>query len=576
MTMNIVRKIFLAIPVIFLFTDLQSQNWSTFNGNSARTGNSEITGPSDVSAPWWQVTDAVYTVLGENVYTFGDLLVTSRCSANFADVIIECRNLQNGDLVWTSPFIANGSKLYCMGISEDAVYACDYSTDSVYALNISDGSLKWTGELTSYSYGARESVIYACNGDIILNGPVTGEASTMRLDKNTGKVVWTDQELYAVSPVVPLAATTSTVYRITGAINQPIRLAALDAETGTLLYYSDPLPGDGDQENFLALGNDGRIYFWRDNGLLYSFTDDGSGFTENWIYSSPSPPVGASNSRISAGLNQDIYAFDQGKVIRLSYSDGSLLNTSLVDVTGGNITVGADSTVYVSNEEGTVYAFTPDLQEVIWQYNVSMNVFGNPILAKDGIMVLTGAGTTITAFRPEISLKPVADFRASARRIPVGDPVDFFDQSSYLPDTWQWTFAGAVTPSSNVRNPAGIIYDTPGIYEVTLTAGNSNGNDEVIKSCYIEVYEPGVGISPLTASENAIRLYPNPATDLIRITTTADLSGSPYSLTDQLGRVVLTGVIAGETTTADISGLNSGLYLVQVAGTGRGARFIRK
>ena len=205
--MNISRRILLILPVILLCTGLRGQNWSTFNGNSARTGNSEITGPSSVSLPYWEVTDAAYTVLGENIYTFGDLMVTSRCSSNFSNVIIECRDLQTGALVWTSPFLANDSKLYCMGFSEDAVYACDYSNDSVYALNVSDGSIKWRGELTSYSYGGVESVVFGCNGDIILNGPLTGEGTTMRLDKNTGKVVWTNQELYAVSPVVPLAAT---------------------------------------------------------------------------------------------------------------------------------------------------------------------------------------------------------------------------------------------------------------------------------------------------------------------------------------------------------------------------------
>ena len=302
----------------------------------------------------------------------------------------------------------------------------------------------------------------------------------------------------------------------------------------------------------MAMGDDGRIYFWRDNGFLYSFTDEGTGFTENWTFSSPSPPVGSNNSRLAVGPGQDLYAFDQGKVIRIKHGDGTLANTSIVDIPGGNITVGGDSTVYVSNEDGTVYAFTPDLQEVIWQYSVPMNVFGNPILAKDGIMVLTGAGTTIRAFRPDVSRKPVADFRASVRRIPTGDPVDFFDQSSYQPDSWQWTFEGASTSTSTVKDPSGIVYEFPGTYEVKLVAGNSHGSDEVIRSCYIEVYEPGVGIAPITAGDNTIKLYPNPARDRLWIETSSYPSGSRYILVDQMGRTVQAGIITGETTCLDI------------------------
>ena len=562
--MNYSRNILLFLLVVAFSQNLQSQNWSTYGGNSARSGNSAITGPASVTTPFWAITNAVYIGLGENVYTFGDLFVNSRCSANFAKVIIECRSLQTGALVWTSPNLGQTSKLYCIGFSEDAVYACDYSNDSVYALNVANGSVKWTGALKSYSYGARESVVYACNGDIILNGPLTGEGTTMRLNKNNGEVFWTNQNLYAVSPVVPLAATETTVYRIIGAISQPIRLAAIDVETGTTLYYSPSLPGDGDQENPLTVGNDGRIYFWRDNGFLYSFKDNGAGFAENWTYSSVSPPVGGNNSRIAVGIDQSIYTFDAGKVIRLHHDNGSLLNTSVISIPGGNITVGADSTVYVSNESGTVYALSFNLQVILWQYSVNLNVFGNPVLAKDGIMVLTGKGSTITAFKPQLSRKPVADFRSSGRKVIAGEPVNFFDQSSYLPVSWEWTFNGANTTTSYEQNPAGIIYNTPGTYEVNLVTGNSSGTDTVTQNCYLEVVDTNIGVEIKIPAESDITVYPNPSTDLVWIRVSNNLMHNHYYLIDQVGRLIQTGVINTEITYLDISKLNKGIYLIQI------------
>ncbi|KAF0128132.1 MAG: hypothetical protein FD155_3415 [Bacteroidetes bacterium] len=415
----------LIMTVILPFLS-QAQNWSTFGGSNSRSGNSEITGPSSVSTPFWQITNASNTLLGEQVYSFGDLFVNSRVAGGFASVKIECRNLQTGALVWVSPFIAANSKLYCMGFSEDAVYACDYATDSVYALHVADGSIKWVGELTSQSYGARESVVFTCNGDIILNGPGFGGPTTMRLNKDTGKLVWGNDELYAVSPVGALALMGDKVYRITGAINQPIRLAAFDVNTGVSSYFSDPLPGDGDQENQLFLDDQSAIYFWRDNGFLYSFSDNGTQLKENWHFtSSASPPTGSNNSRIAIGNDHHIYAFDDGKIIRINYEDGSLMNTSTVSIAGGSITIGADSTVYVSNENNAFYALSYDLQTVIWQYSMNNNAFGSTLLAKDGIMVMTGAGATIKAFKPNINRKPVADFRVSGRKTGIGEPVNF-------------------------------------------------------------------------------------------------------------------------------------------------------
>jgi len=549
------------LAILLMAGSMTAQNWSTYGGNSGRTGNSRITGPSSAATPAWQVTNAAYTLLGENVYTFGDRFVTSRVSSGFSNVIIECRSLQNGSLAWTSPFIANGSKLYCMGFSEDAVYACDYSTDSVYALNPGDGSIKWRGEARSYSYGARESVVYACNGDVILNGPVGSPLSTMRLDKETGKVVWTNNNLYAVSPVVPLAASASRVYRITGAISQPIRLTAIDIGTGATLYQTDGLAGDGDQESPMVTGNDGRIYFWRDDGALWSFTDTGSGFTENWSYPSPNPPVGGSNGSLAVGVNSDIYGFDGGKVIRIRHADGTLRNQSQVGIDGGNITVGADSTVYVSNQSGTVYALSADLQQVMWQYGVPSNAFGNPILAKDGFMVFTPSGTTIKAFKPELNRKPVADFRVSQRKTTTGHPVNFFDQSSFAPTAWTWSFPGASIASSTEPNPAGITYPAPGIYEVTLVASNPSGSDTLVKSCYIEVILNTGQDESLTAAP--VSVYPNPFSREFTLSVRPEMIGKPYQVVNLQGSVVAGGRLIMSQETVAAGHLAPGLYFLK-------------
>jgi plastocyanin len=62
-----------------------------------------------------------------------------------------------------------------------------------------------------------------------------------------------------------------------------------------------------------------------------------------------------------------------------------------------------------------------------------------------------------------------------------------------------------------------------------------------------------------------ISVYPNPACDFITVKTNFDLSGSPYFITDQAGRQVLSGKLNSEVTFIKISQFKKGIYLLQVA-----------
>src|SRR4249920_2840442 len=50
--------------------------------------------------------------------------------------------------------------------------------------------------------------------------------------------------------------------------------------------------------------------------------------------------------------------------------------------------------------------------------------------------------------------------------------IDFTDQSTNNPASWQWTFEGASPSTSTQQNPTNICYDDPGVYDVTLIATN--------------------------------------------------------------------------------------------------------
>lgn len=73
--------------------------------------------------------------------------------------------------------------------------------------------------------------------------------------------------------------------------------------------------------------------------------------------------------------------------------------------------------------------------------------------------------------------------------------VSFTDESSDSPTSWSWSFGDGGT--STAQNP-NHTYDNAGTYTVTLTASNSAGSDDEIKTDYITVTNPGGGWTTIT------------------------------------------------------------------------------
>ncbi|MDD2527652.1 MAG: T9SS type A sorting domain-containing protein [Lentimicrobiaceae bacterium] len=110
---------------------------------------------------------------------------------------------------------------------------------------------------------------------------------------------------------------------------------------------------------------------------------------------------------------------------------------------------------------------------------------------------------------------PQPDFVASETIVPIGCPIDFTDLSLGIPYEWSWTFPGAETPVSTQQNPSGIVWNTEGIYSVSLTVTNPAGTNTEQKTAYITVSSDLMPVPAFTASERvlcsgtttAIKLY---------------------------------------------------------------------
>jgi len=91
------------------------------------------------------------------------------------------------------------------------------------------------------------------------------------------------------------------------------------------------------------------------------------------------------------------------------------------------------------------------------------------------------------------NLPPNPDFTSDSTTIHAGRVINFTDMSAYFPTSWSWQFPGGTPSTSNVRNPTNILYSSPGIYSVTLTAYNSYGNNTITKNNYITVLPTNLG-----------------------------------------------------------------------------------
>lgn len=81
---------------------------------------------------------------------------------------------------------------------------------------------------------------------------------------------------------------------------------------------------------------------------------------------------------------------------------------------------------------------------------------------------------------------PQAAFIASDTLLLANDTVQFTDLSSGNPFMWKWLFGNG--DSSAVQHPF-FIYQSPGLYTITLIVSNNHGSDTLVKTAYIQVVQ---------------------------------------------------------------------------------------
>lgn len=137
------------------------------------------------------------------------------------------------------------------------------------------------------------------------------------------------------------------------------------------------------------------------------------------------------------------------------------------------------------SDDGCKNMFTEGQKQ---RMHATLNTFRTLIWSEPNL-VGTGcdSGHVSPAFCP-----PVADFTALATQICVNGNVTFYDRSLNGPSALTWNFPGAVPATSSAPNPT-VSYPTTGIFPVTLTVSNPNGNDTLMITNYVTVTTPVTG-----------------------------------------------------------------------------------
>ncbi|MBK7556464.1 MAG: PKD domain-containing protein [Flavobacteriales bacterium] len=126
-----------------------------------------------------------------------------------------------------------------------------------------------------------------------------------------------------------------------------------------------------------------------------------------------------------------------------------------------------------------------------------------------------------------------AVFTSNVQVVCAGDPVAFTDMSFNNVSAWDWAFPGAVPTVSTDTNPT-VVYSTPGMYDVTLTAGDGNSTVSNTEGGYILVLPAtGSSVPVVEGFENVVAIPGNEWTvynpnsdEAFELTTAAAYSGS--------------------------------------------------
>lgn len=160
---------------------------------------------------------------------------------------------------------------------------------------------------------------------------------------------------------------------------------------------------------------------------------------------------------------------------------GSLTKTGYIIVNpppaanaGADVTICSGQQTTLNGSGGAGYLWQPGNQPTA-SYTVT------PASTTTYTLLVTDASGCTASDQVVVTVQactvPTSSFTASQTNFCAGTCIDFTDNSTGSPTSWNWQFPGATPASSTLQDPSNICYNTPGTFTVTLIVTNAFGSD---------------------------------------------------------------------------------------------------
>ncbi|AAM07628.1 cell surface protein [Methanosarcina acetivorans C2A] len=407
-----------------------------------------------------------------------------------------CLDENTGELLWT--FKIDG--LYAQSTpayKDDRVYLSGWTTvNAVYCVNATTGELIWENEeLSSNPCG---SITVTEEGLYLSIYSFGTEDGFYKLDLTDGHEIWgrpdippTDSTPAVVNGKVYLSAGTAGY--------SDLNTYCLNASDGKTIWVTDSSENIGDWVCSPAVA-DGKVFtggaaegLFTGSSTLYAFDAETGAVVWSYKGCGGSPAV-ADDMVFSTGSGK-LYAFKEAEVLlpeakfssNVSSGEAPLTVGFTDESTGEGITAWEwdfdnDGTVD-STEQNPIHTY-----DNAGSYTVNLTVTSAEGIDSEVKMDYINVSESSTPGEPE----PVAAFIANVTSGTAPLTVNFTDQSTGSPTSWEWDFDNDGNVDSTEQNPS-YTYSDAGSYTVNLTVTNAEGSNSEVKTEYITVEEASSG-----------------------------------------------------------------------------------
>ncbi len=230
------------------------------------------------------------------------------------------------------------------------------------------------------------------------------------------------------------------------------------------------------------------LYAAREDKKLFR-TDNCNAQSSTWTDISANLPENASINDLEAHpLNENIVFLAQGSNLYKSINKGLSWNEITGNLPNSSITSiayykNSNEGIYVSSDLGIFYkdAFLNDWILFDNGFPVSarvteVEIFYDTLNPQNDAIRASTYGRGLWGSDMYHST-PIANFTDDKTTVPISCPIYFRNQSSGVPTSCLWTFQGGTPATSSALDFVEVVYENPGVFDVTLTVSNEFGSD---------------------------------------------------------------------------------------------------